>query len=77
MSTFWKIAPHLVDHMFSSYFEYIVLVILVISLFGFEGMILVLIGSVPDLCILFTFCNFSYFPLRFLGPDFGSDCTRY
>ena len=28
--------------------------ILVISLFGFEGWIWVLISSVPDLCILFT-----------------------
>ena len=29
--------------------------ILVISCFGFEGWIWVLIASVPDLCILFTF----------------------
>ena len=31
------------------------IVILVISLFDFEGWIWVLIASVPDLCILFTF----------------------
>ena len=30
-------------------------VILVISRFGFDGWIRVLIASVPDLCILFTF----------------------
>ena len=35
-------------------------VILVISRFGFEGWIWVLIASVPDLCIRFNF----FFPLR-------------
>ena len=30
---------------------------LVISRFGFEGWSWVLIASVPDLCILFTFCK--------------------
>ena len=32
-------------------------VIIVISYFGFEGWIWVLIDSVPGLCILFTFKN--------------------
>ena len=50
MATFWEIAAHSVDHMFSLYF-----VILVISGFGFEGLIWDLIASVPDLCIRFTF----------------------
>ena len=40
-----------VDHMFSLYFDF---VILVISRFGFEVWIQVLIASVPDLCIPFT-----------------------
>ena len=41
MATFWEIAAHSVDRMFSLYF-------------GFEGWIGVLIASVPDFCILFT-----------------------
>ena len=53
MATFWEIANHSIDHMFSLYFDYYV--ILVISRFGFEGWIAVLIASVHDLCILFTF----------------------
>ena len=47
MATFRAIAAQSVDHMFSLY-------ILVISRFGFEGWIWVLIASVPGLCILFT-----------------------
>ena len=46
-----EIAAHSVYHMFSLYFDY---VILVISRFGFEDWSWVLIASVPDLCILFT-----------------------
>ena len=34
MATFWEIAAHSVDHVFSLYCDYIV--ILVISRFGFE-----------------------------------------
>ena len=49
MSTFWEIAAHSVDHMLSLYFDY------VISRFGFEGWFWVLVASVPDLCIIFTF----------------------
>ena len=52
MATFWEIPAHSVDHMFSLYFDF---VILVISRFGFEGWILVLIASVPGLYILFNF----------------------
>ena len=46
--------------MFSLYFQ--PFVILISSRVGFEGWIGVLIASVPDLCMLFTFkCNsFSY-----------------
>ena len=55
MATFWEIAAHSVDHMFS--FVFLLFVILVISRFGFEIWIWVLSASVPDLCILFTFMN--------------------
>ena len=44
-----------VDNMFSLYFDYLYIVLLIISRFGFEGRIEVLIASVPDLCMLFTF----------------------
>ena len=40
-----------VDHMFSLYFYFVVLVI---SRFGFEVWIRVLLASVPDFCILYT-----------------------
>ena len=55
MATFWKIAAQSVDRMFSLYFDYFLR--LVISRFGFEGWIWVLIASVSvqDLSILFTF----------------------
>ena len=53
MATFWEIAAHSVDLMFSFVFR--LFVILVISGFGFEGWIWVLIASVPDIWILFTF----------------------
>ena len=39
-------------HMFSLYFDY--LKYIRIFRFGFEGCILALIGSFPDLCIFFT-----------------------
>ena len=42
-------------NMFS--FVFYLFVILVISRFDFEGWIWVLIASVPDFCILFTFIN--------------------
>ena len=58
---FWLLSGHLleiavysVDHMFSLYFDF---VILVISHFDFEVWIRVLIASVPDLCMLFYFRN--------------------
>ena len=47
MATFWEIAAHSVDRVFSY-------VILVNSRFGFEDWIWVLVASVPDHCILFT-----------------------
>ena len=53
MATFWEIAAHSVKHMFS--FVFLLFVILAMFRFGFEGWNLVLIASVPDLCILLTF----------------------
>ena len=52
---FGKIAANSVEYMFSLYF-----VILVISRFGFEDWIWVLIASVPGLCISFYFCSEIY-----------------
>ena len=43
------------------FFVFCLFVILVISHFGFEGWIWVLIASVPDLCILLTFKFFKKF----------------
>ena len=42
------------------FFVFLLFVILVISRFGFEGWILVLIASVPDLCMLFTSVLFAF-----------------
>ena len=47
MDTFWEIAAHALDHMFSLYIK-------VISRFGLEGWIWVLIASVPGLCNIST-----------------------
>ena len=44
---FWEMVAHSVEHRFS--------LILVISRFGFEGWISVLIAAVPGLCILFDY----------------------
>ena len=62
MTTFWEIAAHSVDHLFTFEFCLIVHVLLVISRFGFEGCIWVLIASVPDLpvCILLSL---KFFPI--------------
>ena len=38
----------------------------------FEGELLIWF-TICSLCIL-TYCKFSYFPLWFIGQDFGSDC---
>ena len=54
VATFWEIAAHYVNHMFSFVFR--LFVILVIFRFGFEGWIWVLIALDPDFCILLTFC---------------------
>ena len=57
MAIFFERAAHSVDHIvFTLYFD---CVILVISHFCFESWIWVLIDSVPGLCILFTFIDFS------------------
>ena len=45
--------------MFTLYFDYFV--ISVISRFDFEGWNWVLMGSVPGICILFTFIIFNIF----------------
>ena len=45
----------MIDHTCTFYF-----VILVISHFGFEGWIWVLINPVPDHCVFITFTNFLY-----------------
>ena len=64
MATFWKIAAHSVDHMFSI----CILTICNISYlpFGFWGLDLGSIASVSDLCILFTFTKVFYSTL-FIG----------
>ena len=54
MATFWERAAHLVYHVFSLYYDRL-FVILLISNFGFESGTLVLIASVPDHCLPFTF----------------------
>ena len=56
MATFWERAAHSVDHMFSLYSSWLI-VMLVICHFGFEGGTLVLIASVPGHCLSFTFCH--------------------
>ena len=64
MATFWEIYAHSVDHMFSLYFDYFI--ILVISRFGFEGWIWVQIASVLGFCILLTFISV----VLIINPDF-------
>ena len=51
MATFWERADLSVYHIFSLYFDSI---ILVISYFGFKGGALVLIAPVPGHCLPFT-----------------------
>ena len=53
MATFWEIAAHSADHMFSLYFDFF-------TRFGFEGRIWVLVASVPVLRILDTEANRFY-----------------
>ena len=69
MANFWEKAAHSVDHMFSGILTScnITICILVISRFGFEGWSLVLIASVPDLCILFTSDKRGFLFLLVLG----------
>ena len=54
MATFWERAAHSVYRMFSLYLA-LLIVILVISHFGFEGGTLVLIAPVPSNGLTFTF----------------------
>ena len=53
MTTFWERAAHSVNHVFSLV---CLLVALVVSHFNFKGGTLVLVVSVPDHCLTFTFC---------------------
>ena len=53
MATFWESAAHLVNRVFSLA---CLLAALVVSHFSFEGGTLVLVVSVPDYCLTFTFC---------------------
>ena len=62
--TVLEISAHSINH--NVLFVFLLFVILVISRFGFESWIWVLIASVPDLCILFTFCVLY---LYYLCPD--------
>ena len=52
MANFWERAAHSVNHMFSLLCLFVALVV---SHFDFEDMTLVLIASVPGLCLPFTF----------------------
>ena len=56
MATFWERAAHSIYHMYVL-FVFRLIVILVISNFGFEGGTLVLITSVPGHCLSFTLCT--------------------
>ena len=51
MATFWKIAAHSVDHMFSKCILTILVIPVLVLRAGFGN----LISSVPGLCKLFTF----------------------
>ena len=53
--------------------------ILLISRFGFEGWIWVLIASVPDICILFTyqFLHIFRFILRYRTTSFKSKVKKF
>ena len=53
MATFWERAAHLVYSMFSLYFD-IVFNFSYFPPFGFKGETLVLIASLPGLCLSFT-----------------------
>ena len=63
MTTFWERDAHWVDHMFFLYFDY---VIFVISRFGFEDGIRVLIAPVPGVA----------FKIRFKPNDCSSLITE-
>ena len=56
----FSIIPVFLCVFFCVFFLLFVHVVLVISRFGFEGWIWVLIASVPDLCILFTLNHFFF-----------------
>ena len=70
-----KIAAHSVDHMFSLCFVLTtVFVIVVISCFGFDGWVWVLIASVPEVCIIFNFSGlFKHILNRFKDVGYNLD----
>ena len=47
------------------FFVFWLFLVLVVSRFGFGGWIWILIASVPEFCVLFTFVTFSMFQLLF------------
>ena len=56
MAIFREIAAHSVDHMFYLCFDFICnFSNFIISYFGFEGWIWVLVASVPGFCMLLTY----------------------
>ena len=57
MATFWESCSFGLPYVL---FVFWLIIILVISHFGFEGGTLVLIASVPDNCLSFTFQYFTY-----------------
>ena len=57
MVTFCERAPHSVNHIFSLYCLF---VILVVSCVGFESGTVVLIALIPGHCLPFTFLWFSF-----------------
>ena len=70
MATFWEIAAHSVDNMFS--YVFLLFVILVISHFGYEDWIWVLIATVPDLGTLLSFVSHA----TYSGREFHWTTTR-
>ena len=58
MVSFWERAAPSVDHLHPYVlFVFLLFVILGISRFGFEDVILVIIASVPAFCILYSYLN--------------------
>ena len=63
MATFCERAAFSINHMFSLYFDY---AILVISHFGFEVGTLVLVAPIPGLCLLYSRVTFYFLIMVFV-----------